>query len=102
MDTLRILIIAKLSIRKSGFSSVLIIIISWSPEFLLSYHLFKVAENRMQQRFAAHTLHSCQQYCSALLRLNQPQSGLTMLNNIVDNYEQCGQHNIVASCFYQP
>ncbi len=29
-------------------------------------------------------------------------SGSTMLNNIVDNYEQCRQHNIVASCFYQP
>ena len=26
-------------------------------------------------------------------------SGSTMLNNIVDNYEQYGQHNIVASCF---
>ncbi len=25
-----------------------------------------------------------------------------MLNNIVDNYEQCGQHNIVAFCFQQP
>ena len=22
-----------------------------------------------------------------------------MLNNIVDNHEQCGQHNIVACCF---
>ena len=26
----------------------------------------------------------------------------TMVNNIVDNYEQCGQHNIVASCLEQP
>ena len=24
-----------------------------------------------------------------------------MLNNIVDNLEQCGQHNIVQCCFYQ-
>ena len=31
-----------------------------------------------------------------------PQSGVTMLNNIVDNIEQCGQHNIVQSCFQQP
>ena len=30
------------------------------------------------------------------------QSGVTMLNNIVDNIEQCGQHNIVQSCFQQP
>ena len=25
-----------------------------------------------------------------------------MLNNIVDNIEQCGQHNIVQGCFHQP
>ena len=24
-----------------------------------------------------------------------------MLNNIVDNLEQCGQHNIVQGCFHQ-
>ena len=35
-------------------------------------HLFKVVENRMQQCCAAHIVHSCQQYCSALLSLNQP------------------------------
>ena len=39
------------------------------------------------------------QHCWAWI---SPQSGVTMLNNIVDNYEQCGQHNIVASCFQQP
>ena len=31
-----------------------------------------------------------------------PQSGVTMLNNIVDNIEQCGQHNIVQGYFHQP
>ena len=25
-----------------------------------------------------------------------------MLNNIVDNIEQCGQQNIVQCCFHQP
>ena len=30
------------------------------------------------------------------------QSGVTTLNNIVDIIEQCGQHNIVQSCFQQP
>ena len=25
-----------------------------------------------------------------------------MLNNIVDNIEQCGQHKIVQGCFHQP
>ena len=29
------------------------------------------------------------------------QSGVTMLNNIIDNLEQYGQHNIVQSCFEQ-
>ena len=33
---------------------------------------------------------------------SSPQSGVTMLNNIVDIIEQCGQHNIVLSCFQQP
>ena len=51
----------------------------------------------------------CCPHCSMLstilnkmLGLNHPQSGVTMLNNIVDNIEQCGQHNIVQSCFQQP
>ena len=39
------------------------------------------------------------QHCWAWIN---PQSGSTMLNNIVDNYKQYGQHNIVASCFQQP
>ena len=33
---------------------------------------------------------------------SSPQSGVTMLNNIVDIIEQCGQHNIVPSCLQQP
>ena len=33
---------------------------------------------------------------------SSPQSGVTMLNNIVDIIEQCGQHNIVQYCFQQP
>ena len=33
------------------------------------------------------------QHCSALLSLNQPAIRCKMLNNIVDNYEQYGQHN---------
>ena len=30
---------------------------------------------------------------------SSPQSGVTMLNNIVENIEQYVQHNIVQSCF---
>ncbi len=40
--------------------------------------------------------------CNNVVLPNKADSGSTMLNNIVDNYEQCGQHNIVASCFQQP
>ena len=32
---------------------------------------------------------------------SSPQSGVAMLNNIVDNIKQYGQHNIVQSCFQQ-
>ena len=39
------------------------------------------------------------QHSYTWLRAN---SGSTMLNNIVDNTEQCGQHNIVQGCFHQP
>ena len=32
---------------------------------------------------------------------SSPQLGVTMLNNIIDNIEQYGQHNIVSTCFQQ-
>ena len=48
----------------------------------------------------------CCPHCSRLLKiLNnvvEPESDVTMLNNIVDNIEQCGQQNIVQSCSHQP
>ena len=31
----------------------------------------------------------------------EPESGVTILFNIDDSYEQCGQQNIVQSCFHQ-
>ena len=31
----------------------------------------------------------------------EPESGVTMLFNVVNNFEQCGQHNILQSCFQQ-
>jgi hypothetical protein len=31
----------------------------------------------------------------------EPESGVKILFNIVDNCEQCGPHNIVQSCFHQ-
>ncbi len=64
-----------------------------------NYHLFKVVENRMPECCATHIVHSCQQHCSALLSLNQPPSGETMLNNIVDNYEQYGSTTLLHPVF---
>ena len=38
----------------------------------------------------------------AICREVSLRSGVTMLNNIVDNIEQCWQQNIVQCCFQQP
>ena len=37
-----------------------------------------------------------------VVNIIEPESGVTMLNNIVDNTEQCGQQNTVQSCFHHP
>ena len=56
----------------------------------------------------SHIVHSCEQYCSALLILNQPAIRFNnvelLFKRVGDNYEQYqyGLHNIVASCFQQP
>ena len=39
------------------------------------------------------------QHCYTLLRVN---SGSTILFNIVDNYEQCGQQNVEQCCLNSP
>ena len=48
----------------------------------------------------------CCPHCSRLLTiLNnviEPESGVTMLKNVVENCEQCGQQNIFQSCSHQP
>ena len=47
----------------------------------------------------------CGPHCSHLSTISnnivEPESGVTILFNIVDNCEQCGPHNIVQSCFHQ-
>ena len=66
-----------------------------------THNLFWPDENSIEQCFAAHIVQGCQQYWTSWWALISLQSGVTMLNNIVDNLEQCGQHNIVQSCFHQ-
>ena len=78
----------------------------WSLTHVKMHNLFRVDENSLEQCCAAHIVQCCHslvnnivQYCYTWLQAN---SGSTMLNNIVDNIEQCGQHNIVQGCFHQP
>ena len=43
----------------------------------------------------------CSHLSTILNNVVEPESGVTILFNIVDSYEQCGQQNIVQSCFHQ-
>ena len=54
--------------------------------------------NRIEQCFAAHVVHTLS---TILNNIVEPESGVTILFNIVDNCEQCWQQNIVQSCFHQ-
>jgi hypothetical protein len=43
----------------------------------------------------------CSHLSTILNNVVESESGVTILFNIVDSYEQCGQQNIVQSCFHQ-
>jgi hypothetical protein len=43
----------------------------------------------------------CSHLSTILNNVVEPESGVAILFNIVDNCEQCGQQNIVQSCFHQ-
>ena len=60
-------------------------------------NLFQVDENRIEQYFAAH----CSRLLTTLNSIFTPDSGSTMLFNVVNSLEQCGQQNIVQYCFHQ-
>ena len=55
--------------------------------------------NRIEQCFA--NCPHCTHLSTILNNIVEPESGLTILFNIVDNCEQCGQQNIVQSCFHE-
>ena len=40
----------------------------------------------------------CSQLSPIMNNIVEPESGVTMMNSIVDNIEQCRQQNIVQSC----
>ena len=61
--------------------------------------LMKTALNNAVLPILFNVFNTIVQHCWAWI---SPQSGVTMLNNIVDNIEQCGQHNIVQGCFHRP
>ena len=62
------------------------------------YTLFTVVYNIVARQTESPTHNfskAINQYTSRILNnIVDPESGVTMLNNIVDNYEQCGQQNI--------
>ena len=60
--------------------------------------LMKTAMNNVLLPTLFNVVNNIVQHCWAWISL---QSGVTMLNNIVDNIEQCGQQNIVHCCFHQ-
>ena len=65
-----------------------------------NYELLKLVENRIEQYVVHPTLFDVVNNIEQVVEPeSSPQSGVTILNNIVDNIEQCGQHNIVQSCF---
>ena len=66
-----------------------------------THNLFWPDENRIEQCCAVHIVQGCQQHWTSWWAWISLQSGVTMLNNIVDNLEQCGQQNIVQCCFHQ-
>ena len=72
-------------------------------------NLFKVDENSIEQCCAVHkrptlfNIVNIVQHCWAWNSPPiKPQSGLTTLNNTVDNIKQCGHQNIVQFCFMSP
>ena len=66
-----------------------------------THNLFWPDENSIEQCCAAHIVQGFQQYWTSWWAWISLQSGVTMLNNIVDIIEQCGQQNTVQCCFHQ-
>ena len=69
------------------------------PKIMTCSRLLKTGCNNVVLPTLFIVVNNIVQHCWAGI---SPQSGVIMLNNTVDNYEQYGQHNIVASCFQQP
>ena len=59
--------------------------------------LMKTAMNNVLLRTLFKVVNNIVQHCYVCL---QASSGSTILNNIVDNIEQCGQQYIVQACFH--
>jgi transcription elongation factor Elf1 len=61
----------------------------------------KNAEPVAQQYWTMFCCPRCSHLSTILNNTVEPESGVTILFNIVDSYEQCWQQNIVQSCFHQ-
>jgi hypothetical protein len=70
----------------------------WKP---WHWYTAKNAEPAVQQDWTMFCCPYCSHLSTILNNIVEPESGVTILFNIVDNYEQCGQQSIVQSCFHQ-
>jgi hypothetical protein len=61
----------------------------------------KNAEPAAQQDWTIFCCPRCSHLSTIFNNIVEPESGVTILFNIVDNCKQCGQQSIVQSCFHQ-
>jgi hypothetical protein len=69
--------------------------------YAMIHYTAKNAEPAAQQDWTMFCRPHCSHLSIILNNIVEPQSGVTILFNIVDNCEQCGQQSIVQSCFHQ-
>jgi hypothetical protein len=84
------------------FNSLHIAAFQWpiTSSITLTYILLNYC-TRCLQDWTMFCCPRCSHLSTILNNIVEPESGVAILFNIVDNCEQCGQHNIVQSCFHQ-
>jgi hypothetical protein len=87
--------------REQVVGTMLLTIVAWTMLFshddniLINLYTAKNAEPVAQQDWTMFCCPRCSHLSTILNNVVEPESGVTILFNIVDSYEQCGQQNIV-------
>ncbi len=98
----------KIAIQQSHIINPLLTSFAWSVRESNAFGFYRtdlapsslgLYEN-LRQYFPIQTSHSVNKSL-ILNNIVAPKSRVTILNNIVDNCKQCGQHNTVQFCFQQ-